>query len=269
MKRAPMFDTEADLCAAFIRWVDGQAGRSSRNGTVARWTCYAETAGWDILLVAPDGTQIGVQAKLRFNMKVLQQTVHDGCFGAWRDNGPDFRAILIPQRDVDAMELCGALGITLFAPAGFAGYDDDRNLLPEFGPGLDGEVFGGWHYWSPRKRCELPEFVPDVVAGASGPVQLTKWKVQALRICARLEIRGHVTRQDFRVLGIDPRRWLGPQGWLVADPARPGEFTRADGLDFDRQHPTVYAQVLAEQRAAPDLIAAGVVPAHTEQGALC
>lgn len=65
----------------------------------------------------------------------------------------------------------------------------------------------------------------------------------------RAEIRGHVTRADFRVLGMDPRRWLGPQGWLLGDPGRPGEFTRGDALDFDRQHPTVYAQVLAEIRA--------------------
>jgi hypothetical protein len=126
-----------------------------------------------------------------------------------------------------------------------------RNSGPWLLPGLNecDHASGGWHYWSPRKRCELPDFVPDVVAGASGPVQLTKWKVQALRLVARLEIRGHVTRQDFRTLGIDPRRWLGPQGWLQADPERPGEFTRGDALDFDRQHPTVYAQVLAETRA--------------------
>lgn len=250
MKREPKFATEADLCAAFIRWAKEQGGRSSRTAPTPAWIAYAETAGWDILLVGADGTQIGIQAKQRFNMKVLQQTIPDGCYGSWHDDGPDYRAILIPERDHDADAICGALGITVFAPAGHTGYDDDMKLLHDFTPRLDFEnCFGGWHYWSPRKRCELPDFVPDVVAGASGPVQLTKWKVQALRLIARIEIRGHVTRADFRMLGMDARRWLGPQGWLQVDPARPGEFTRGDALDFDQQHPAVYAQVLEEARS--------------------
>ena len=246
MKRTPKYATEADLCAAFIAWARKESGRAHWREPTPVWTAYAETAGWDILLVGIDGTQIGVQAKQRFNMKVLQQTVPDGTYAAWRDDGPDYRAILVPERDHDAEALCGALGITCFAPT--TRWADD-GLSDQFTPGLNMEVHGGWHYWSPRKRCELPDFVPDVIAGASGPVQLTKWKVQALRLVARLEIRGHVTRQDFRALNMDPRRWLGPQGWLTANPARPGEFTRGEGLDFDRQHPTVYAQVLAETRA--------------------
>src|SRR6185312_7545021 len=62
VKRAPLFDTEAAMCAAFSEWAQGQG-----------WTPYAETAGFDILLVHGDGTQIGVQAKLRFNTAVLAQ----------------------------------------------------------------------------------------------------------------------------------------------------------------------------------------------------
>jgi hypothetical protein len=248
VKRAPKFNTEADLCAAFIAWAKGEAGRHSYGVQCPAWTPYAETAGWDILLVGTDGTQIGIQAKQRFNLKVLEQAVPH-CWDAWRDEGPDYRAVLVPDRDRDAAELCGALGLMLFAPAG-QWYDDDaRGIGVAFSPGLNMDhASGGWHYWSPRTRCPLPEYVPDVVAGASGPVQLTKWKVQALRLMAVLEIRGHVTRQDFRTLGIDPRRWLGPQGWLLSDPARPGEFMRGAGLDFDQQHPAVYAQVLEETR---------------------
>jgi len=239
MKPQSLFATEAELCAAFISWT----ARESASGRSPGWTTYAETAGWDILLVAADGTQIGIQAKQRFNMKVLQQAV-PGAWEAWRDDGPDYRAILIPTRDNDSANLCAALGLMLLWPT--STWQGETT----FSPGLDMVHHnGGWHWWSPRKRCELPDFIPDVVAGASGPMQLTKWKVQALRLVARLEIRGHVTRADFRVLGMDPRRWLGPQGWLLSDPARPGEFTRAPGLDFDQQHPTVYAQVLAETRA--------------------
>lgn len=243
MKRDPQFATEADLCAAFIAWAARETGRAGGRAPTPAWTAYAETAGWDILLVAADGTQIGIQAKQRFNMKVLQQAVPP-TWEAWRDSGPDYRAVLVPARDPDAANLCAALGLMMFAST--ATWRDET----EFSPGLNFEHYdGGWHWWSPRTRCALPDFVPDVVAGASGPVQLTKWKVQALRLIARLEIRGHVTRADFRILGMDPRRWLGPQGWLLSDPLRPGEFTRAPNLDFDQQHPTVYAQVLAETQA--------------------
>lgn len=47
MKRDPKFKTEADLCTAFCA-----AARDEG------WVPYAETEGWDILLVHPgDGTQ--------------------------------------------------------------------------------------------------------------------------------------------------------------------------------------------------------------------
>lgn len=59
------FPTEAALCAAFIAAIDKRA-----------WTPYAETAGWDILLVRKvDGFQIGVQAKLVFNLDVVNQAI--------------------------------------------------------------------------------------------------------------------------------------------------------------------------------------------------
>lgn len=57
-----MFKTEADLCAAFIASID------------SRWTPYAETAGWDILLVRhADGFQIGIQAKQKMNTEVVNR----------------------------------------------------------------------------------------------------------------------------------------------------------------------------------------------------
>jgi hypothetical protein len=233
------FATEAELCAAFIAWAMGERGRYTPRAK-SPWTAYAETAGWDLLLVATDGTQIGVQAKLRFNLKVLTQALPDS-WRCWHDTGPDFRAILVPDRDDDADRICGALGLVLFAPLREWG-DAYR-----FQPDLERPHGGAWHYWSPHQRCKLPAFVPDVIAGASGPVQLTDWKVAALRIVATLELRGHVTRADFRRHGVDPRRWTGPSGWLERG-EQPGQFVRGTELDFDRQHPTVYAQVLVEVR---------------------
>lgn len=243
MKKEPRYATEADLCADFIKWVQTTGGKSDRGQKVPVWTPYAETAGWDILLVAEDGTQIGVQAKLKFNLKVISQTI-PSAWDAWHDTGPDYRAILVPENDGYVEDICSALGITAFYAR--TGYHKEK---PDFHPLLGVDSWrASWHYWSPRKRCALPEFVPDVIAGASGPVQLTKWKVAALRLIARLELQGFLTSQDFRDLSIDPRRWTGPSGWLVSGPV-PGQWLRGPGLDIEKQHPVVYAQVLEEVRA--------------------
>lgn len=242
MAKTARYPTEAALCADFISWVKAEVGRFDHGAQTPVWTPYAETAGWDILLVAEDGTQIGVQAKLKFNLKVIAQTI-PSCWDAWHDEGPDYRAVLVPENDGLVDQICAALGLTAFYSRG-ASWEN----RPSFGPGLAMEHWrGGWHFWSPRQRCKLPAFVPDVIAGASGPVQLTKWKVAALRIIARMDLRGFVTRQDFREIQIDPRRWTGPGGWSIPG-AVPGQFARGPKLDFDRQHPVVYAAVLAEER---------------------
>lgn len=226
----------------------GSAGKFNYGIQCPKWTPYAETAGWDILLVGADGTQIGVQAKLRFNLKVLDQTIPD-TWHAWRGEGPDYRSVLVPDADSSAEHLCAALGLTLFRPGGRNyGFDDRYGI--EFVPGLSMEHHnGGWHYWNPERRHPLPEFVPDVVAGASGPVQLTKWKIAALRVVARIELQGHVTRQDFREIGIDIRRWIGPGGWLQPKVCQyPGQFVAGPSMSFAAQHPDVYPQVLEAER---------------------
>jgi hypothetical protein len=236
------FPTEASLCAAFLSWVQHGEGKFHHGEKTPKWTPYAETAGWDILLVAADGTQIGVQAKLRLNWKVVDQTLPGG-WDAWHEKGPDYRAVLVPEGDEGAKKLLCAAGVMTFE----CRYREGDIFI--FDPRLDMEHWnGGWHYWSPKQREELPEFVPDVIAGDSGPVPLTKWKIAALRVIARLDLKGHVTRQDFRELSLDPRRWVGPNGWLKSTET-PGQYVRGPGLDFDKQHPVVYAQVLAEARA--------------------
>lgn len=197
------------------------------------WTPYPETAGFDILLAHGDGTQIGVQAKMRFNMQVLCQLSE--YIGSYDHAGPDFRAVLVPDGAVDV--LCSALG--------FIAFDWDRGYR-DFGPKLEAPIYYGrpWHYWNPRRRCELPRFVPDVAAGEPSPTQLTKWKIAALGIAATLELRGTVTRADFTYYGIDYRRWS--QQWLVAVEPKGTWAAGPDMPNFAAQHPVVYPQVRAE-----------------------
>lgn len=242
MTKPKKFATEADLCASFIAWVKHCGGKIFHGGKRCPvWTVYAETADWDILLVAEDGTQIGVQAKMAFNMKVLVQTIPSS-WSSFHQIGPDYRAILIPEQDSRAKTICGALGIIVFSARSYT----YRGEVQEFEPGVDYPC-DDWHWWSPEKRERLPNYVPDVIAGASGPVKLTEWKVRALRIVALLELQGTVSRADFRSHNVDPRRWTGPGGWLVPT-EKPGIYARGPGLDFDRQHPQVYQQVLSELR---------------------
>jgi hypothetical protein len=87
MPKQPPFATEVALCSAFIACVDKRV-----------WCPYPETAGWDILLVRrSDGFQIGIQAKLRLGLDVINQAIESR--GSWHSTapGPDCRAVLVPS----------------------------------------------------------------------------------------------------------------------------------------------------------------------------
>jgi len=228
-KREKHFKAEADLCAAFLARV-GDA-----------WTPYAETAGWDILLVRKsDGFQIGIEAKLKFNAHVMSQAVEQyGSMGV-EHAGPDCRAILIPaDEQCQFAFLAPYVGITVIRVYGVAKYATFNPSLPS----EKGRWQDDWHEWCPTKRHALPEYVPDVTAGSPAPLQLTQWKIAAIKIAVTLEKRGYVTRSDFKKHGIDHRRWLAPNSWL-----RPqdGKYVAGTMPDFKSQHPTVYEQIAAD-----------------------
>jgi hypothetical protein len=240
MKREAPYKTEADLCAAFIA------------GIGKGWTAYAETAGWDILLVRKaDGVQIGIEAKLKLNAEVVVQAIEGGRWHPRPDApGPDYRAVLVPESAAGGLAtVCSYVGITVIT---CYGPRDRYTTGPKFSPPLPHidtaryEDRTSWHPQFPILRERLPDYVPDVVAGASGPVQLTEWKVKALRLCAILEKRGYVTRADFAALKLDHRRWVaGGIGWLV--PGRDGWVGRGgQPPQFVGQHPDVYAKILEE-----------------------
>lgn len=254
------FQNEADLCGAFVEWVRGLKGRDVDGRKAPTWTPYTETAGWDILLAADDGHQIGIEAKFAFNMKVLAQAVKTDRWDSWRGIGPDFRAVLVPKYHEDHQAICNALGLELIYPR-----HDARGDFFQCDLRTDGESFyRSRMYWNPAEREKLPVFVPDGEAGHPSPIRLTDWKIKALRIVARLALRGYVTRDDFKALKLDPRLWIqGPKRWVIPG-AVPGQFVRGDCHDFDLHHPIVYAQVLEEERATFQPL----VPAVPAQGAM-
>lgn len=233
-----IFKTEVELCSRFIAAVDQN-----------EWIVLAEWAGWDILLVRrADGFQIGIEAKLKFNAKVLAQALEEWAISACSP-GPDCRAVLVPaDATVTLGPLAAYIGIT---------------VIKVYNPGRRGMVNGTfspqlpkppsdrrwddhhWHEWCPAQRHKLPEYIPDVAAGAPSPTQLTDWKIKAIKIAVTLATRGYVTREDFKHHQIDHRRWIERgSGWLVPCD---GRYAVGPHLpDFRSQHPKVWEQIAAD-----------------------
>ncbi|RVH56246.1 hypothetical protein CN213_15985 [Sinorhizobium meliloti] len=253
-----VFENEAALCSTFIAALP------------EGWTAYPETAGFDILLVRADGAQIGVEAKMTLNAKVLLQAV-EGIYGGGGEHstGPDFRAVLVPFGTAGVEMKCVAryVGATVIecraADEGdkeierqVARYGefyrryatrDYKPFTPEL-PKAD-DYFDwreAWIDFCPLQRCPVPDYVPDVAAGASGPSQLSAWKIKAIKICIILEKRGWVAVADFKHIGIDRKRWLD-MWWLQPREGMRGHYVAGRSpLDLRRQHPVNYAQIEAD-----------------------
>jgi hypothetical protein len=230
VKKQPAYASEVALCAAFLAAVDKQ-----------KWTAYAESLGWDILLVRNrDGFQIGIQAKLRLNVEVINQAIEEGAWYRIDEPGPDCRAILVPPDGGPAFDkVCDFIGLTIIRMRDMTHLNPRWNSA--FMPSLpDDQIHDReWHEMAPTKRHKLPEYIPDVAAGSSAPIQLTQWKIKAIKIAILLESRGYVTRADFSYLQIDHRRWI-TMGWLKIEN---GRYVANASPDFKAQHPIVYGQI--------------------------
>jgi hypothetical protein len=223
------FATEADLCAAFIKAVGPE------------WVSYAETAGWDILLVRKiDGFQIGIQAKLRFGVDVINQAIEGGWTYMASGPHPDCRAVLVPAaEDRGFGQICDHLGLNVIKVGAIGTGWTFRPRLPTR---ADSYSEGDWHETAALKRYDLPEYVPDVPAGAPSPLQLTDWKIKAIKLAITLEMRKHLTRRDFAHHRVDHRRWV-TQGWLkVVD----GRYVKDAFPNFKKMHPVNYKQIRAD-----------------------
>lgn len=250
---APKFAKEADLCAAFI------------SALPKGWTAYPEWGGFDILLVGPGGIQIGVEAKLALNPTVIEQAREPQSQWHLFAEGPDFRAVLVPEYATARLKgIAAALGVTVIRMLSDLAPDPrepggmwwgrtpggGRYGTMPFKPGLpdpkhDYRSDDHWHDFWPWKRIELPEVVPDCAAGCPAPLRLTYWKVRAIKVAILLDRRGTVTRADFKALGIDMGRWT-QCGWLVRTDVRGRWHWGEHHPDFRRDHPRNYDEI-AEQ----------------------
>lgn len=234
MKREKPFATEADLCRRFL---DGVAKKPG-------WTPYAETQGWDILLVRDeDGFQIGIEAKLKLNLHVINQALESGEYSVMSP-GPDCRAVLVPHTEGGFEKIAAVIGITVIRVRPEPGYSSLNSVFTPYLPKIKEAGWRNeWHEWCPATRHTLPAYVPDVTAGSPAPLQLTDWKIGAIKIAITLEQRGYVTRADFKHHGIDHRRWLSPTGWLRVED---GRYVAGGMPNFKAQHPRVWEQIAAD-----------------------
>lgn len=232
-RRAPLptFPTEAALCESWAAAVRAEG-----------WTVYPETSGWDLLAVQEE-TQVGVQAKLKANLDVLAQAVTSD----FATRGPHYAAVLVPHSSRPFHDVAVACRLMVIAPRW-------RNAWR-----LAGQEVAGGPEW-PRLadqiehavplHFDIPEWVPpdvpDLPAGVPCPVQLTAWKYQALRLLARLAVRGYVTGKDFAEIGLNRSRWY--HHWLIPAEGRhrPERWVKKPGVRLaDDQHPDVFAGILS------------------------
>lgn len=241
------FSSEAMLCLTFIR------------NLPEGWTAYSETGGFDILLSRDaDGVQIGIEAKLTLNAKVISQIVEPGSHYRACDASPDFRAVLIPYGCTGSMAgICRLLSITVIEMKDKATWEEAsrwNRRASKFQPDLpklgDDHWYGSrddWTDWAPVKRITLPDYVPDVPAGSSAPVKLTPWKIKAIKMAVLVEKQGSVSREDFKALQLNHRLWMDPYtGWLTRTETR-GVYVAGPKLSsFRAQHPQNYEQIEAD-----------------------
>ena len=106
-RRKQSFASEAEMVAAFVGAVERINHRyRDKPDDPMRWTVYPETGGFDLLLVQDaTGDQLAVEAKLTFNLKVLEQVLPGRFDATWRHpaKGPDFRAVLVPSGGLERM----------------------------------------------------------------------------------------------------------------------------------------------------------------------
>jgi len=241
-----LIKTEADLCTLFM-------GAMAK---VPGWTCYPETAGFDILVVHEDGRQIGVEAKLALNAKVADQILPNHWEDYYGKAGPDHRLVIV-SKVTDAskgiIKMLEMLGVTVLLPNCISG--DMRGFDLRSGLFLYEGIISAhprMFDWSPAERCQVPMVVPALPAGVPAPISLTPWKESALKVVALMRAQGFITAKQIASFGISTSSWTqhtNKHAWLAKGTVR-GTWVETEHMPaFDKQHPDAYALVVEQLQA--------------------
>lgn len=219
-RRKATFASESEMCTHFISKLP------------AEWIAYPEWGNWDMLLVRhSDGFQIGIEAKLRLNAKVISQAAEN----AYQCDkpGPDCRAILIPKgSNLDFQPVCNILSLQIIE------IESESSKIPSTVnwyrpklPNLDrASPAGNFKEFYPTERLELPEIIPIVEAGKPSPIKLTPWKIKAIKLDILLKKHGMVTRKLFKALNLSTTLFLHSGNDWMRKGTKRGEWER--GANF-------------------------------------
>lgn len=243
MKRAKAvahYENEAALVADFVEQLHkSQNTRQTANRKKHGWTVYPETNDYDLFMVHENGFQLGLEAKMSLNAKCIDQALN----GQHYERGPDYRGVLVPQGKVQLHlgNICQAVGLGVIQckPVDRHGYGSYFDLPTQESRYSSRQ----WPAWCPAERLPVPDYVPDVEAGHACPVQLTDWKIRAIKLVIVLDAKGFVTRKDMKALGISPTRWTDHSYGMLAV-SNKGEYVRCKRTpDFRQQHPVNFVQI--------------------------
>lgn len=200
--------------------------------TAAGWTVHPETAGHDLVLVAgaapPPGWEPGdvvaVEAKLRAGVDVLAQALPPLSRRGWEKTAPAAHGyfVLVPECSLEFRDVAAACGVGVRVWARGAAHLPERvvflsaELRDPVAPGL----------------VVLARPVATA-AGAPAPRSVTRWKVEAVRLCLRALAHPErlIDRSEFVHVGIDTRLWLR-RGWLRPMPGvKPARYQLTEAAD--------------------------------------
>lgn len=199
------YRSEAELCDEFMQYAHDH-----------KWGVYPETSGWDVLLVK-DEVQVGVEAKLTGNVKLLYQATEGVRIGYKAPRkGPNYRAVLIPLKNKIFRVMAHRMGLFCYYPK--------FNYCPDSYMYLGQRLrFPEAYDWKPKDTVWTPDFEPVMEAGKKSPKVITPWKIKACRVSQVLKSRGFITTQDTKELGINIRTWI--DRWVVRTSERDGRHT--------------------------------------------
>lgn len=194
--RKPPTAKEAELVDAFLVCV-----------RAAGFKVFPECNDFDVLLVATDdclgfkaGDQIGVEAKMVPNEKVLHQAL-PRLNGA----GPHYYVVLVPQCSYMFREIATRIGITVVTREMIEATRVGRNIF--------NRILARRH--EPKQLCWVPDCeVPERRGGLFGPKKITKWQMSAVKLCMFGVTRGYLMREDFTEAGIDIQLFI-KRGWIL------------------------------------------------------
>ena len=222
------FTKETDLCEKFIQNIPSE------------WKAYPEACNFDIVLQHENGWQIGIEAKLKLNTKLVKQAAEHYSYRSLTLPKPDFRAVLIPYdtKHPDLEYLLKLINVTIIRMPRY-----DKSPL-RFSPVLPSNTYqsDSWFELFPEEKLDLPYYTIESKAGQKSPSPLSKWKIAALKIIVTLEKRGYVTRKDFAHNEIYMNLW-SQSNWIEKDYERKCWVATDNLPKLWDQHPKAYEEI--------------------------